>query len=440
MSRKLSGVRGMNDLLPGESALWEWFEARVSDWLRSYGYRQIRTPIVEYTELFVKGIGEVTDIVEKEMYSFEDRLNGEKLTLRPEFTAGVVRSAIEHNLTYDAPRRLWSIGPAFRHERPQRGRYRQFHQVNVEALGFAGPDIDAELIVMLARLWRILGIPEVRLELNCLGQASERAAHRSDLIAYLQRHEAALDADSARRLHSNPLRILDTKNPALQEIVAGAPQITAYLGEDSRRHFEGLQALLGAAGIGFSVNPRLVRGLDYYNLTVFEWITDALGSQGTICGGGRYDPLIERMGGRPTPGIGFAMGVERVIELIKEGGTVQVADACDAYVLHQGGATQVCAFLLAEQLRDAGLDVIVHAGEASLKSQMKKADGSGAEFAVIVGEAELAAGTAMVKALRAVDAAAPFAVQRAVALAEIGETLVAALELPATEDQTSGTL
>jgi histidyl-tRNA synthetase len=279
----------------------------------------------------------------------------------------------------------------------------------------------------------------VRLELNCLGQAVERAAHRGDLVAYLQRHEAALDADARRRLHTNPLRILDTKNPALQQIVAGAPQITAYLGDDSRRHFEGLQALLRAAGIAFIVNPRMVRGLDYYNLTVFEWITDALGAQGTICGGGRYDPLLERMGGKPTPGIGFAMGVERVIELIKEGGKVQTADVCDVYVLHQGGATQAGAFLAAERLRDAGLDVILHAGEASLKSQMKKADASGAEFAVIVGEAELAGATAMVKALRAADAAAPFAVQRAVALADLGETLAAALEAPAAEEATSGT-
>ena len=427
MSRKLSGVRGMNDLLPSEAPLWEWFEARVADWLRSYGYRQIRTPIVEYTELFVKGIGEATDIVEKEMYSFEDRLNGENLTLRPEFTAGVVRAAIEHNLTYDAPRRVWSMGPVFRHERPQRGRYRQFHQVNVEALGFAGPDIDAELIVMLGRLWQILGLPRVRLEINCLGQADERAAHRADLISYLQRHEAALDADGRRRLHTNPLRILDTKNPALQELVAGAPQITAYLGAASRAHFEGLQSLLTAADVEFTVNPRMVRGLDYYNLTVFEWVTDALGAQGTVCGGGRYDPLIERMGGKPTPGIGFGMGIERVIELIKDTGAVDVATGCDAYVLHQGGGTQTRAFIVAEQLRDAGLDVILHAGEASLKSQMKKADASGAEYAVIIGEAELAAGTAAVKALRAGDAAAPFAQQQTLALAGLGEALVAAM-------------
>ena len=431
MSKKLSGVRGMNDMLPGEAPLWEWFEARVADWLRSYGYQQIRTPIVEYTELFVKGIGEVTDIVEKEMYSFEDRLNGENLTLRPEFTAGVMRSIVEHNLTYDAPRRLWSMGPVFRHERPQRGRYRQFHQVNVEAVGFAGPDIDAELIVMLSRFWKILGIDKVgrvRLELNCLGQAEERARHRADLIAYLSKFEEQLDADGRRRLHTNPLRILDTKNPALADIVAGAPRITEYLGESSRAHFDGLQALLTAAGIEFTVNPRMVRGLDYYNLTVFEWITDALGSQGTICGGGRYDPLIERMGGKPTPGIGFGMGIERVIELLKETGAVDTAPSCDAYVLHQGGATQHRAFLLAEQLRDAGLDVVLHAGEASMKSQMKKADASGAEYAVIIGESELASGSAAVKALRSGEAARAFAQQTTVPVAQLADALIEAMQ------------
>jgi histidyl-tRNA synthetase len=426
-NEKLAAVRGMNDLLPAEAPLWEWFEARVVDWLRSYGYRQIRTPIVEYTELFVKGIGEVTDIVEKEMYSFVDQLNGEHLTLRPEFTAGVVRAAIEHNLTYEAPRRVWSMGPVFRHERPQRGRYRQFYQVNVEALGFAGPDIDAEMIVMLDRLWKILGIGPVRLELNCLGQADERARHREALVAHFERHAGRLDEDARRRLHSNPLRILDTKNPAMAEVVAEAPRITDYLGAESRAHFDGLQQLLAAAGIAFKVNPRLVRGLDYYNLTVFEWITDALGAQGTVCGGGRYDPLIERMGGRPTPGIGFGMGIERLIELLAESGQVDTAPYCDAYVLHQGGATQARAFLVAEQLRDAGLDVILHAGVASLKSQMKKADASGAQYAVIVGEAEAAAGAAAVKALRAAEAAAPFAQQQLVALDVLGETLVAAL-------------
>ncbi len=294
--KKLAAVRGMNDLLPAEAPVWEWLEARVADWVRSYGYQLIRTPLLEHTELFVRGIGEVTDIVEKEMYSFEDRLNGENLTLRPEFTAGTVRAAVEHNLTYEGPRRVWSMGPVFRHERPQRGRYRQFHQVNVEALGFAGPDIDAEHIVMLARLWKILGIGPVRLEINCLGQADERARHRAELITYFESHRDALDEDAQRRLHTNPLRILDTKNPALAEVVAQAPKITGYLGDGSRAHFEGLQRLLEASGISFTVNPRLVRGLDYYNLTVFEWITDALGAQGTICGGGRYDPLVERMG------------------------------------------------------------------------------------------------------------------------------------------------
>ena len=428
-TRKLAAVRGMNDMLPADAPLWEWFEARITDWLRSYGYQQIRTPIVEYTELFVKGIGEVTDIVEKEMYSFEDKLNGEHLTLRPEFTAGVIRSVIEHNLTYEAPRRVWSIGPVFRHERPQRGRYRQFHQVNVEAIGFSGPDIDAELIVMLARLWRILGIERVgrvRLEINCLGQAEERARHRADLIGYFSKHEQALDADARRRLHTNPLRILDSKNPALADIIAAAPRITDYLGDASRAHFEGLQALLRAARIEFTVNPRMVRGLDYYSLTVFEWITDALGAQGTICGGGRYDPLIERMGGKPTPGIGFGLGIERVIELLRETGAVDVKPATDVYVLHQGGATQTRAFLLADQLRDAGLDVILHAGDASLKSQMKKADASGADYAVIVGEEEAARDAAVVKALRA-GASEAFAEQRIVPLDRIADALVEAL-------------
>ena len=428
-TRKLAAVRGMNDMLPADAPLWEWFEARVTDWLRSYGYQQIRTPIVEYTELFVKGIGEVTDIVEKEMYSFEDKLNGEHLTLRPEFTAGVIRAVVEHNLTYDAPRRLWSMGPVFRHERPQRGRYRQFHQVNVEAIGFAGPDIDAELIVMLARLWRILGIDRVgrvRLEINCLGQTEERARHRADLIGYFSKHEQALDADAKRRLHTNPLRILDSKNPALADIIARAPRITDYLGEASRAHFEGLQALLRAADIEFTVNPRMVRGLDYYSLTVFEWMTDALGAQGTLCGGGRYDPLIERMGGKPTPGIGFGLGIERVIELLRETESVDVETTTDVYVLHQGGSTRTRAFLLAEQLRNAGLDVILHAGDASLKSQMKKADASGAEYAVIVGEEEAARDSAAVKALRA-GASAAFAEQRIVPLDRIADALVEAL-------------
>ncbi|GAB4464096.1 MAG: histidine--tRNA ligase [Burkholderiaceae bacterium] len=426
--QKLAAVRGMNDLLPAEAPLWEWFEARVYDWLRSYGYQQIRTPLLEHTEVFVRGIGAVTDIVEKEMYSFEDKLNGENLTLRPEFTAGVVRAAIEHNLTYDGPRRLWSIGPVFRHERPQRGRYRQFHQVNVEALGFAGPDIDAELILMLRRLWDVLEIGPMRLELNSLGQLGERQQHRRDLIAYLERHQDQLDADARRRLHANPLRILDTKNPAMQSLVEGAPRLIEYLGEASRAHFDRLQQLLRANGVQYTINPRLVRGLDYYNLTVFEWVTDRLGAQGTVCGGGRYDPLIEMLGGRPTPACGFAIGVERVIELMRETGGVPQRPLCDVYVLHQGGATLEAALHAAESMRDAGLDVLLHAGEASLKSQMKKADASGAEFAVIVGESELANGTAAVKALRAGDAGWPFAEQKAVALGRLADTLVEALE------------
>ncbi|MGZ9031298.1 MAG: histidine--tRNA ligase [Burkholderiaceae bacterium] len=425
--KKLAAVRGMNDLLPAEAPVWEWFEARVGDWLRSYGYQLIRTPVLEHTELFVRGIGEVTDIVEKEMYSFEDKLNGENLTMRPEFTAGTVRASVEHNLTYEGPRRVWSMGPVFRHERPQRGRYRQFHQVNVEALGFPGPDIDAEHIVMLARLWKILGIGPVRLEINCLGQAEERARHREDLIAHFEANHAVLDDDAKRRLHSNPLRILDTKNPALSDVVKQAPQITAYLGDTSQAHFEGLQRLLTVAGVPFQVNPRLVRGLDYYNLTVFEWITDALGAQGTICGGGRYDPLVERIGGRPSPSCGYAMGVERVIELLKEAGSVEPAGAADVYVAHQGGATAAEAFVVAERLRDAGLDAVYHAGEGSLKSQMKKADASGAEFAVIVGETELAQGSVALKALRGAAGATGSGEQRIVPLGRLADELVGAL-------------
>jgi histidyl-tRNA synthetase len=426
-SKKIAAVRGMNDLLPAEAPVWEWFEARVADWVRSYGYQLVRTPTLEHTELFVRGIGEVTDIVEKEMYSFEDKLNGENLTLRPEFTAGTVRAAVEHNLTYEGPKRVWSMGPVFRHERPQRGRYRQFHQVNVEALGFAGPDIDAEHIVMLARLWKILGIGPVRLEINCLGQSDERARHRADLIAYFESHFAVLDDDARRRLHTNPLRILDTKNPALAAVVAGAPQITAYLGEASQAHFAGLQRLLDVAGVPFSVNPRLVRGLDYYNLTVFEWITDALGAQGTICGGGRYDPLVERIGGKPSPSCGYAIGVERVIELLKEAASVEPQPAADVYVAHQGGATAAQAFVIAERLRDAGLDAVYHAGEASLKSQMKKADASGAEYAVIVGERELDQASVALKALRGPGGSTVGGEQRIVPLDRLADELVDAL-------------
>ncbi|UXC37249.1 histidine--tRNA ligase [Cupriavidus gilardii] len=406
-ARALQGVKGMNDMLPADAPLWEQFDQAARAMLRAYGYQQIRTPIVEPTQLFVRGIGEVTDIVEKEMYSFTDSLNGEQLTLRPEGTAAVVRATIEHNLLYDGPKRLWYTGPMFRHERPQRGRYRQFHQLGAEALGFAGPDVDAEIILMCQRLWDDLGLTGVRLEINSLGQADERAAHRQELIQYLEGFQDILDEDGKRRLYTNPLRVLDTKNPALQEMAANAPKLIDFLGEASLAHFEGVQRLLKANNIPFTINPRLVRGLDYYNLTVFEWITDKLGAQGTIAGGGRYDPLIAQMGGKPAPACGWAMGIERIIELMREEGLARQADVCDVYVVHQGEAAAQQAMIAAERMRDAGFDVVVHATadgrSGSFKSQMKRADASGASHAVIIGEDELAAGVVQVKALRAAD-------------------------------------
>ncbi|HEX4584069.1 MAG TPA: histidine--tRNA ligase [Burkholderiaceae bacterium] len=421
-SPKIAAVRGMNDLLPAQAPLWEAFEAQAIRILRNYGYRQIRTPILEPTALFRRGLGEVTDIVEREMYSFVDSLNGEALTMRPENTAGVVRAAIEHNLLYEGPCRLWYMGPMFRHERPQRGRYRQFYQAGAEALGLAGPDVDAEQILLLARLWRALGLADIRLELNSLGQPPERARHRADLIRHLERHHERLDEDARRRLHSNPLRILDTKNAAMQDVVQAAPRLIDYLGEDSLAHFERLQQLLRVSGVEFTVNPRLVRGLDYYNLTVFEWVTDRLGAQGTVCGGGRYDGLIELLGGKGAPACGFSIGIERAIELMGDNAAGTQPD-CQVYVLHQAGTTYQAAMQAAERLRDAGLDVILHAGEASLKSQMKRADASGARYAVIVGEREAAESVAAVKALRATDPAEPFAQQQDVALGVVGPTL-----------------
>jgi histidyl-tRNA synthetase len=404
-AEKIVGVKGMNDILPADAPLWELFENTVQSVLKSYGYQQIRTPIVEPTALFARGIGEVTDIVEKEMYSFVDSMNGDQLTLRPENTAGVVRAVVEHNLTYESPKRLWYVGPMFRHEKPQRGRYRQFHQVGAEAIGFTGPDIDAEVIMMCQRFWDDLGLNNVRLELNSIGDAEERNRHRTDLIAYLEKHRDLLDADAQRRLHSNPLRILDSKNPAMQEMVNGAPKLLDYLGEESRAHFEGVQKILRHNSIPFTINPRLVRGLDYYNRTVFEWVTDELGSQGTVCAGGRYDVLVEIIGGKPTPACGFAMGVERLLELLKASGEKFTPNQCDVYVVHQGEEASLQAFVVAERLRDSGLDVVLHCASAgsggSFKSQMKRADASGANFAVIIGEDEIAKGVAAVKALRA---------------------------------------
>lgn len=400
MSQTLQAVRGMNDILPDEAEFWELFEDTVRSWLKAYGYRPIRLPIVEPTPLFKRAIGEVTDIVEKEMYSFIDSLNGEPLTLRPEGTAGCVRAAIQHNLAAQQPRRLYYLGQMFRHERPQKGRYRQFHQVGVEALGFAGPDIDAEMILMGARLWADLGLDGIELQINSLGQPEERAQHRAALIAYFEEHAELLDEDAKRRLYTNPLRILDTKNPALQDMCAAAPKLIDYLGDESLAHFEGVQRVLRDAGIPYTINPRLVRGLDYYNLTVFEWVTDKLGAQGTVCAGGRYDGLVGQLGGKATPACGFAMGVERLIALIRESGGEPAAPAPDVYIVHQGDAASRLAFRAAEGLRDQGLNVLLHCGGGSFKSQMKKADGSGATFAVVIGDDEAATGEAQLKFLR----------------------------------------
>lgn len=403
-TEKIVGVKGMNDILPADAPLWELFENTVQTVLKSYGFQQIRTPIVEPTALFARGLGAVTDIVEKEMYSFTDSMNGDELTLRPECTASVVRAALEHNLTYDGPKRLWYSGPMFRHERPQRGRYRQFHQIGAEAIGFSGPDIDAELIMLCQRLWDDLGLQDVRLELNSIGNAEERNKHRADLIAYFEQHAELLDAEAQKRLHTNPLRILDTKNPTMQDMVNAAPKLLDYLGEDSRTHFEGVQKILNHNAIPFTINPRLVRGMDYYNRTVFEWVTDQLGSQGTVCGGGRYDPLVEMFGGKPTPACGFAMGVERLLELMKASGEKFAHNQCDVYIVHQGEAAQLQASVVAERLRDAGLDVVLHCasstGIGSFKSQMKRADNSGAAYAVIIGEDEITQGAAVVKEMR----------------------------------------
>ncbi len=405
-AEKLLAVKGMNDILPGESSRWEWLEDKVRTLMARFAYRNIRTPIVEPTALFVRGLGEVTDIVEKEMYSFEDRLNGEQLTLRPECTAGVVRAAVEHAMLYDGGKRLYYMGPMFRHERPQRGRYRQFHQIGAEALGFPGAEIDAEMILLADALWKELGLTDVRLEINSLGQPQERKAHRAALIAYLEQNASQLDEEARRRLYTNPLRILDTKNPAMQSLVEGAPRLVDYLGGTSLAHFNAVKAILDANGVAWRFNPRLVRGMDYYNLTVFEFVTDRLGSQGTICGGGRYDYLIEQIGGKPAPAVGWALGVERVLELLKEQGLDNPAPVPDVYAVIPDASTLPIAIKTLQQLRALGVRAQMHSptgggeGMGSMKSQFKKADASGAAFALVFGADELARGGVLVKALR----------------------------------------
>jgi histidyl-tRNA synthetase len=408
MAEQLKAIKGMNDILPPESARWEWLEDKVRALMRRYGFQNMRTPIVEPTALFVRGLGEVTDIVEKEMYSFTDSLNGDQLTLRPEGTAGAVRAINEHNFLYEGGKRLYYIGPMFRHERPQKGRYRQFHQVGAEVLGFAGPDVDAELILMTAALWRDLGLSvgiDVKLQLNSLGQPEERKAHREALIAHLEAHAELLDEEAKRRLHSNPLRILDTKNPAMQLVVEAAPKLIDFLGEASLAHFQAVQAVLTAAGVPFELNTRLVRGMDYYNLTVFEWVTERLGSQGTVCGGGRYDGLVEQLGAKKgSPAVGWGLGMERLLLLLEEVGVAPAAPAPDAFAVVFAGTPLTTVMVALEALRAQGVSVMLNPagvdGPASPKSQFKKADASGAQFALVFGPDEVAQGQVAVKPLR----------------------------------------
>ena len=422
MSSKIPAIRGMNDLLPSESPAWAWLEANIRAVFGQYGYQEIRFPIVETTGLFVRSLGEVTDIVEKEMYTFVDSLNGESLTLRPEGTASTIRAALEHNLLYDGPKRLWYSGPMFRHEKPQRGRYRQFHQFGLEALGFPGPDVEAEQIILTARLWRELGLSDVQLQLNTLGDSDARGSHRAKLIEYFSAHVDKFGEEETRRLHTNPLRILDSKNPALKSVIADAPTLLDYIDATSREHFEQLQALLRAANIAYTINPRLVRGLDYYNRTVFEWVTTKLGSQGTICAGGRYDGLIEQLGGKPTPGCGFAMGVERLIEMMKECGTVTQTPEPDAYIVHQGDGAMQAAFGAAETARDAGLEIVLHAGGGNFKAQLKRADASAARYAIILGEDEVKSGKLSLKPLRGQGEQATIELSQAIESIKQGRT------------------
>lgn len=421
MSQLIQSIRGFNDLLPPVTAAWQYVEARVADLLGVYGYSQVRLPLLEKTELFKRSIGEVTDIVEKEMYTFDDR-NGDSLTLRPEGTAGCVRAAIQNAAISNAQvQRWWYAGPMFRHERPQKGRYRQFHQIGVEVFGIADVDIDAELILMTARLWRVLGLRDVRLQLNTLGSSEARAAYRDILVSYFESHADLLDEDAQRRLHSNPLRILDSKNPAMQAMIEAAPRLLDHLDEDSANEFARLRAILDSAGIDYDVNPRLVRGLDYYAKTVFEWVTDKLGSQGTICAGGRYDGLIEQLGAKPSPAIGFAIGIERLVELLQEVGAPLPDGAPDAYLLIFGDAARTASHSVAEFIRDRipGFKLQMHCGGGSPKSQFKRADKSGASWALILGDDEIAKQSITLKPLRGDGE------QRTVLLAEVAAELAA---------------
>jgi histidyl-tRNA synthetase len=414
-NNKFQSVKGFYDILPDVAPLWQKLEDTAKQVLNQYGYRNIRMPLVEPTDLFVRSVGEHTDIVEKEMYSWEDALNGDKLTLRPEGTAGCVRAVVEHSLTYNGPQRLWYTGPMFRHENVQKGRQRQFHQIGVEAFGFEGPDVDAEQIILLARLWKALGIVDVELQLNSIGDSEERVAYRQILIQYFEQHADLLDEDAKRRLRSNPLRILDSKNPRMQAMIEGAPKLIDHIGEETRAHFAGLCKHLDAVGVAYKLNPRLVRGLDYYNRTVFEWVTTKLGSQGTIAGGGRYDSLVERLGGEPTTACGFGIGLERVFLLMQEYGvTAEVKP--DAYLVNVGELAEAAAPKLAETLRDAGLSVVIHAGGGSFKSQMKKADRSTARFALILGDDECQANVIAVKPMAGEGDQVKVSIQEAVKL------------------------
>jgi histidyl-tRNA synthetase len=415
MSEIIQSIRGMSDILPEQAPLWDRFESIVGSWLKAYGYRPIRMPLVEKTELFVRSIGEVTDIVEKEMYTFTD-LNGESLSLRPEGTASCVRAALEHHLLYNGPQRLYYAGPMFRHEKPQKGRYRQFHQVGVEALGFPGPDVDAEHIAMCGELWRRLDLDRIQLQINSLGSPESRTRYRARLVKYLERHFEALDADSRRRLSTNPLRVLDSKNPALQGLIQDAPRLYEDLDEDSLRHFEGLQAILRELNVAFEINTGLVRGLDYYYHTVFEWVTDRLGAQAAVCAGGRYDGLFAQLGGKAAPACGFAMGVERLLALMAESDVQPHESPPDVYLVHSGAEADRMAWRVAQQLRAAGLSVVFHCGGGGFKAQMKKADASMARFALIIGDDEVAAQRVVVKPLRELRDQASISLHEAIGL------------------------